>query len=500
VLRNISIGWVATAAMIAATFILMPFVYGVLGEQGYGTWLLILAILGYLRQLLVGLPMASVKFMAEDVASGDTEELNRAVSTCAVLYLLMGAAAVVIGAGLFWFFVAAYDIPAEWRSGARIAFALMLLHTAISFSKMLPHALLAAHEDFVPRELVTLSITVLRIILTIEFLSREESLVALALVQLILLGCELILLVGLSRRRYPELRVDLRNFDRKLVRRMFSFSFYVMLMTTGGILAFQSDALIIGAWSDIAMIPLYVAPVSLLVYLFDFGDNLSQVVMPTTASLNTRGELTKLRDLYMRWSKIAFSLTLLAALYLLILGPRFLAWWIDPSFEVPAGRVLQILTIGTLFRLPLAAVGQSILMGMGLPRFPAIGVLVSSIANIILSILLVRPLGLVGVALGTLIPQQAFVVVLVLYTCRQLQVSTGSFLRYVLLRAAIGAIPSVAVLLWFAWALDVRGFLGLATAGFALVAVFALTWTFFVYRGDPYVDLRGWLVGLLARS
>ena len=49
------------------------------------------------------------------------------------------------------------------------------------------------------------------------------------------------------------------------------------------------------------------------------------------------------------------------------------------------------------------------------------------------------------------------------------------------------------VLLLLKVQLDVRGLLGLAASGVAMVVVFGVTLIFFVYRNDPYLDLRAWL-------
>jgi hypothetical protein len=65
-------------------------------------------------------------------------------------------------------------------------------------------------------------------------------------------------------------------------------------------------------------------------------------------------------------------------------------------------------------------------------------------------------------------------------------------------RAFLGAVPVLALLLWFKAGLDVRTLPGLAGAGVAMTVVFAAVWVFFVYRDDPYVDLRSRLVALRA--
>jgi hypothetical protein len=71
-------------------------------------------------------------------------------------------------------------------------------------------------------------------------------------------------------------------------------------------------------------------------------------------------------------------------------------------------------------------------------------------------------------------------------------------LRYVVPRATLGALPILALLLWFKLGLDVRNLGGLAGAGVAMVVLFGITWVVFVYRNDRYVDLRGRLAGLRA--
>jgi hypothetical protein len=46
------------------------------------------------------------------------------------------------------------------------------------------------------------------------------------------------------------------------------------------------------------------------------------------------------------------------------------------------------------------------------------------------------------------------------------------------------------LLLWFRLGLQVQSLPGLMAAGSVMVVLFGITWIFFVYRQDPYVDLR----------
>jgi O-antigen/teichoic acid export membrane protein len=500
VLRSVGSNWIVTLVTVVALYLLTPFTLHTLGDDGYGTWNLINSITGYLGLLVLGVPMASVRYFAQHVADGDSRKLNEAIGSCTALYLLMGAVALVVGLGLYAFFALTYDIPASRHADARWAFGLMVLFVAVGFVGVLPNGLLAAHDDFVPRNVVRLWGVLLRVGLTLGLLTLRASLAVLALVQLACLAFDFALCWLLIRRRYPDTRVRLRDFDWAMTRRIFSFSLYVLVLNAGARLSFETDSIVIGAFKDVGSIPYFTVANSFIIYLMEFIVAIAAVVMPAATRLKTQTRTGELREVFLKWSKIALSVTMVAGLFLIVLGPRFIAWWIGPAFERPAGEVLQILMVSYLIFLPVRGVALPILMGLGKPGLPTLAFLVAGLLNLGLSILLVGPLGLAGVALGTAIPNVLFAVLVFLQACRELDVPVGQYLRYVFPRAALGAFPVLALLLWFKLGLDVRGLGGLAGAGVATVVLFGLTWVYFVYRNDPYVDLRARVPRLRAWS
>jgi O-antigen/teichoic acid export membrane protein len=210
-------------------------------------------------------------------------------------------------------------------------------------------------------------------------------------------------------------------------------------------------------------------------------------------TLSTEGRIGELTDKLQGWSKVALSLTVMVGLFLIVLGPKFIGVWIDGSFEGPSGQVLQILMISCLVFLPIRGVAIPILMGIGKPRTPTIAFLITGISNVVLSALLIGPFGLAGVAIGTAIPNVGFAIAIWMVTCRELGVAPSAYLKYVVPRVAIGALPSLLMLQWSTVLFDVHTFTGLVASGSAMVVCFAITWVLFVYRDDRYVDLKAHL-------
>jgi O-antigen/teichoic acid export membrane protein len=488
-LKNVGSNWAVTLVTVIVLYLLTPFTLHRLGVAGYGTWLLITSMNGYLGLLVLGVPMASVRYFAQHVASGDTRKLNEAIGSCTGLYLLLGAIALVVGLGLYAFFTL-YGIPTPFHTDARSAFAVMVLFVAVGFVALLPEGILAAHGDFVPRNVVRLASLLLRLGLTVGLLTLKASLTVLALVQLACLLFDFGVCWLLIRRRHPETHIRLANFDWAVVRAIFSFSMYVLVLNAGARLSFETDSMVIGAFLDVGSIPHFTVANSFIIYLMEFVVAIAAVVMPTATHLQTQGKMGELRDIFLKWSKIALSLTIMAGLFLLVLGPRFIAWWVGPEFERSAGDVLQILVVSYIVFLPVRGVALPILMGLGKARLPTLGFLIAGAVNLGLSIALVRPLGIAGVALGTAIPNVLFAALVLWYACRELQTPVVEYLRYVVPRALLGALPVLALLLWFKLGLDVRSLAGLAAAAFTMTVLFGLTWLLFVYRNDRYVDVR----------
>jgi len=488
-LRNIGSNWVLTVATIAATYVLTPFVIHTLGQDGYGTWTLITALTGYMNLLALGVPMACVRYLAQHVTERDTAQTNRVIGSCVGLYLTIGAVALVIGLAVAAGLTVMYGIPASLQMQARVACALMVLQVSLGFIGLLPEGIMFAHHDFIVRNAIRLAALVLRFGLTIGLLALHASLITLAAVQLATLVFDFSATLLLIRRRYPGVRVRLGDFEWTTVRRIFSFSMYVLLLGAGARLSFETDAMVIGAVLGVAAIPFYAVANSLIVYLMDFTIAIAAVVSPMATKLETEGRRDELVAVFLKWSKISLSLTLMAGLFLLVLGPRFIGWWIAADYEHPAGVVLQILMVSCFAFLPIRGVALPILMGLGKPRTPTIAFLGAGVLNLVLSVVLARPFGLAGVALGTAIPNVLFAGVVLVVACRELGIGVVPYIRYVVPRAAAGAVLPLALLIWFKAGVRVQTLTGLVAAGVSMVMLFGITWLLFVYRGDPYVDL-----------
>ena len=99
-LKNVGSNWALSALQILVFLVLTPFVLSSLGTGRFGIWETVVSLAGPLQLLILGVPMASVRYISEHVAKGDLPAANRAVSTCAGIALAMGLVALVLGVSL----------------------------------------------------------------------------------------------------------------------------------------------------------------------------------------------------------------------------------------------------------------------------------------------------------------------------------------------------------------------------------------------------------------
>ena len=504
--KNVGSTWLLVLLQIVVLMALWPFVLGRLGEEQNGVWVTIVAFTDVWKLLILGVPMATVRYVAAEAARGDLEAENRAISTCLGICLALGAAALAVAAASYLAFDAGWlrgelgsRLSPAQADGARIAFALVALQVAFGFAMRLPYAIFDAHGDFVVRNLIMAGELALRFGLTVALLSWRAELPVLAGVLAACMAAEFAAALLVIRRRHPGVRFALGGFDRRMMRGIFGFSLFAMLLNVGALLAFRMDALVIGAFLPAAEATYFDNGNKFFDPLMQLLIAVGAVVMPMATRLSTTGDVRELERVFLKWSKICLSVTLMVGLYLLVLGPRFLESWIPEAYVARTGHVLQVLMVSFFLYLPVRGVALPLLMGLGSPKLPAFAQVAMGALNLVLSLALVAELGILGVALGTAIPNVLFACIVAVAACRRLGVRVRDFLTYVAGRPLVGALAPLALLLWARYGLDVRGKTELAASGVAMVAVFAVVWVLWVYRDDPHVDLRGALLRVAPR-
>jgi O-antigen/teichoic acid export membrane protein len=165
------------------------------------------------------------------------------------------------------------------------------------------------------------------------------------------------------------------------------------------------------------------------------------VLTPLVSAQEARGQLSGVRHSLVTGARLTTMLVLPIAVTFILRGSTFIGLWMGPDYAGPSGRVLGVLAVFMTCHAGYQVLTAT-MIGIGRHRGLIVVFIADAAANVILSVLLVPRFGIVGSALGTLIPQ--LVVTLIVapwYARRELKIPFREFWVNVYLRPALAIVP-----------------------------------------------------------
>lgn len=450
VFRNIASNWVAIGVNLVLSFFLAPFVVNSLGANLYGIWAVAMQFTGYLYLMDFGVRDSLIRYTAKYRTTGNDLALGRILSVALLIYVPVFLCAMLVTAGVAYAFPYVADIGDADAAAARTTVFLVGASISSTFLFNIYSGLLQGLQRFDVANALGIFIGVLRAGLVVWVLSSGYGIVGLAWMQLgvtvlggvltFFMAQRLMTAVGLSLR--PR-RVSGRKL-RALLRLVSGYSIYVFINNIGQKLIFASDAIVISIFMPIAAVTYYAIAGNLIEYLRTLVAATAQVFNPLASEYAARHDQAGLRMLLLRSTRLMLIVGLPVIAAYVMLGEVFIGLWMGPEYALEAGVVLVILALTQILSCPHNSVA-SILYGIGKHRTLAFMRVGEAVANVILSVALVGPLGIKGVALGTAIPHVVVIgVLLPLYACRLLGISWWTYVKESLTGPLLNMLPFLA--------------------------------------------------------
>jgi O-antigen/teichoic acid export membrane protein len=459
--RNAAANWAGFVSQLAVAFFLSPIIVRGLGDRSYGIWSQIESVLAYLMLFDLGIGAAVVRYVARFEACKDQTSLNRLFNTSFALFLAAGLAAGVLGALLAFFGLGPLGVPEDLLTEARWLLLVLAGNLALGFPMGTYAAVLDGLGRYPTKTGIRVGLRLVNCVLVVLVLRQQGGVVGVALAATATNIAEHILVALFAHLYLPALRLAPRFVDRQTLRLIQGYSWDAFVIMIANRICFQTDALVIGAF---LLAPQYITFFAIGFRLVEYAKNslreVLTVLTPTISALDARGNQEGIRNLFVDCSRYALWLILPVWFGLLFLGRPFLCLWLDEEHAANSYPTLVILS------LPLAlamtqVVSTRILYGIGRLRWLAWAAVFQAVANLGLSVLLVKPWGIEGVAWGTTVPNAIYFVAVLFYVCRILGLSVGAYTRRALLTPLLVSIP-----LAVGWAVSVTWFPPASWAGF----------------------------------
>jgi O-antigen/teichoic acid export membrane protein len=228
---------------------------------------------------------------------------------------------------------------------------------------------------------------------------------------------------------------------------VFAFGISASFVHVTGALMLYSDSLVIGALLPVGMITFFAIAGNLHDYARSVVGGISQTLSPRISALEAHGDRSRLEDTLLSGARLSTLVVIPIAITFMIRGSSFIRLWMGPAYAELSGRVLWVLSI-TLWTIGGYQVVSAAMVGLNKHTGLIPMLVVEALSNLVLSVIWVRLYGVIGTAIGTVVPRTIMsVVVGPWYVRRTVGISLRRFWLSVFLQPALAIIPFAAVTL-----------------------------------------------------
>ena len=215
----------------------------------------------------------------------------------------------------------------------------------------------------------------------------------------------------------------------------------------GGRISFQTDALVIGTFCAPQYITFFAIGARLVEFSKEPFREMSMPFMPAISSFQATSSHQAIRRLFVDGTRTLLLLAIPFQVGFMLLGRGFITLWMGPEYVAPTLPVLLVLSVTVALAIN-QMIAAKVIYGMGDLRLFTLVTVLEAVANLVLSVALVKPLGILGVAVGTSIPSVIASVIVIVYVCHELEFPLGRYVAAVWVRPImLGGLLSI---IWFA--------------------------------------------------
>jgi O-antigen/teichoic acid export membrane protein len=452
IIKNVGSSWFSLGVNILVGVFLSPFILHRLGNTVYGAWVLVFSVTGYYGLFDLGIRSSIIRYVSTYTAKNDNEGLCRLVNTSLAGYSAIGVLALLLTGVVSLYVDSIFRMPASFVPTARWLFLIVGASVALSFPTGVFGGILEGLGQFYVVNVTNLATSLVRAALIVWALTHGYGLLTLAMITVALPFLSSAVRAAIVLRVLP-LRFGWKYVNRSSLREIAQYSSVSFILMIAYKLRFKTDELILSAFLSVAAVTFFSIGDRLVDYTFEVVTDLAQIFVPMSGQSDAKGDMDRLRKIFLAGNRACALVVLPITATLIILGKSVITVWVGAAYVTAGYPVMLTLLIPSTVILAQAA-SPRILYGMARHQSLAWVTGMEAIANLFLSILLIRPFGVVGDALGTAIPLCCTgLFFMPRHLCRVLNVRIGIFLQEAYVLPLLLSAPTVAALLllrrWF---------------------------------------------------
>lgn len=382
--------------------ILTPIIIYKIGAVEFGIYAILMGFAGTFGILDLGISTSFIKYITDYNIKKDYENLKKFISTGFLFYFIFSIAIFLLAVYLSEFFLKLFNIHAELLVTSAYAFKLCMVTFLISNITTIFTCILFSTQNIRKTSIIGIFLHIINFITVIFLLEKGYGLAGLFYAQIGFSLSILLLNYIVSRSSLPGITLSWKYFDWKTLKQMYSFGIYLQVSRIALLLSEKFDEFLLGAYTNLTNVTYFNSASKIVKASRFFPLQVIPQMGTASAVLVAHDNVPRIKELFETIIKflLLFSLPTLSFLY--IYSELIILLWLGPGFE-SAATLLKILVIGQLTYLVFSIPGNSILPGIGAPKYIMHEGLITLALNLTLTFLFIKLYGVSGAAIGTTI-------------------------------------------------------------------------------------------------
>lgn len=400
---GVLLSYTSQIIQILSGLIYTPIMLRLLGQSEYGLYQLVYSVVSYLGLLSLGFGSSYIRFYSRYKANKDNHGIAKLNGMFMIIFSIISLISILCGS------VLVINIENVFSTGltpdevptARTLMILMVINLAITFPDSVFNNYVTAHEQFVFQKLLIVLQNLLNPFITLPLLIMGYGSVAMVSVTTILTLSKFVANMFFCFKKL-HIQFIFNNFDFKLLKNMFAFTFFIFLNQIIDQINWSVDKFLLGRFSGTVAVAIYGVAGQLNSMYLNFSTAISNVFVPKVNKIVAETDDNNLlTELFIKIGRIQSILLFLIITGYIFFGKVFIDFWAGNGYETSY-------QIGLFLMIPVTVpliqnLGVEIQRAKNKHKVRSIVYLFICIANIFVSIPCIKTWGASGAAFGTAI-------------------------------------------------------------------------------------------------
>jgi O-antigen/teichoic acid export membrane protein len=384
--------------------LIVPFLIAKLGKDAFGLTVLTESTIAFFEILTTSIRIAMSRHATFSLSQGKMSEFIEYLSCGRYLLGFCGIFVLAVGCTISYFLPHIFQIPEALTMQSRILFFMVTIAFYLSVPNIVYWVVIYAHQRFDLIFMACSSGVILRAIAIFAlFTFLPSSFVSLAtygLIYFVMKVLENSLIYFWHKKVMPGFHLITKNIRLDKMPEIISFSGYTSLYNISMVLYDNTANILINIFYGPSVNAMYAVSLKIPTAIKNFFMRATWTLNPTVTELAAKGDLVKMEQLFLSYSKLVSILTVPLCLFLMFVSRQLINLWVGKDFG-QAAILLCIHILPLIFVIPLEAINGAT-NAYAKVKVPSQVGFASAVCNVILGIILAKTfsLGLYGFAIS----------------------------------------------------------------------------------------------------